>query len=131
MKAYLLHTPQGDIVQWGRAADVESQARAGLAALEITPEELVLLRTSSDYRVVDGAMVATQPSAQVLAQRAWTAARIRRDGLLRASDWTDTASAPARLGAQVYNAWQAYRQALRDITLQPDPFDIDWPERPS
>ena len=26
--------------------------------------------------------------------------------------------------------WQAYRQALRDITEQPDPFNIVWPETP-
>lgn len=28
------------------------------------------------------------------------------------------------------NAWRAYRQALLDITLQPDPFNITWPTQP-
>lgn len=27
-------------------------------------------------------------------------------------------------------AWATYRQALRDITTQLDPFKIDWPKQP-
>lgn len=54
----------------------------------------------------------------------------RRDRLLSESDWTDTVSAQARLGDQ-YSVWQAYRQALRDITSQPGyPINIEWPQRP-
>jgi hypothetical protein len=59
------------------------------------------------------------------------AARARRDALLQQSDWTDTASAPARLGQALYDQWQTYRQALRDVTAQPGyPFDIIWPIPP-
>lgn len=61
----------------------------------------------------------------------WRDVREARDRLLAACDWTDTASAPARLGAERYAAWQSYRQALRDITLQPDPLSIIWPTRPA
>jgi hypothetical protein len=51
---------------------------------------------------------------------------------LRASDWSDTASAPERLGPDLYAAWQTYRQALRDITDQPGfPTDVVWPVAPS
>jgi hypothetical protein len=54
-----------------------------------------------------------------------------RGRLLQASDWTDTFSAPARLGQEIYHNWQAYRQALRDITAQPGyPFNIIWPTPP-
>ncbi len=52
-----------------------------------------------------------------------------RGRLLQETDWTDTVSAQTRLSN--YNEWQSYRQALRDITLQPEyPFDIVWPTKP-
>lgn len=58
-------------------------------------------------------------------------AKSKRLSLLQASDWTDTASAPARLGQTLYDQWQTYRQALRDVTGQPGyPFDIVWPTPP-
>jgi Phage tail assembly chaperone protein len=52
-------------------------------------------------------------------------ARAQRDQLLLSSDWTDTASAPARLGGPLYSAWQAYRQSLRDISAQ-NGFPFAW-----
>ena len=56
----------------------------------------------------------------------------RRNTLLAESDWTDTASAPARLGQATYDAWQTYRQALRDIPQQPGyPNNVVWPTPPS
>lgn len=59
-------------------------------------------------------------------------ARLRRNALLTASDWSDLASAPQRLGGQVYQQWQQYRQALRDITNQPGfPATITWPTPPA
>ena len=57
--------------------------------------------------------------------------RLRRNQLLTDSDWTDTLSAKARLGEAKYNEWQVYRQALRDITAQPNfPTDVTWPSPP-
>lgn len=44
--------------------------------------------------------------------------RDQRNTLLNQSDWTDTLSAKSRLGDDLYNAWQTYRQALRDIPSQ-------------
>ena len=61
---------------------------------------------------------------------AWADVRSRRNDKLAQSDWTDTASAPARLGQEVYDQWQTYRQALRAVTNQPDPFNIVWPISP-
>jgi hypothetical protein len=60
----------------------------------------------------------------------WPVVRAERNRLLQESDWTDTYSAPTRLGQELYDAWQVYRQALRDITDQPDPFNIAWPTPP-
>lgn len=60
----------------------------------------------------------------------WPIVRSERNIKLQNSDWTDTASAPERLGQELYNQWQTYRQALRDVTNQSDPFDITWPTPP-
>ncbi|NCX82346.1 MAG: hypothetical protein EBX42_12230 [Betaproteobacteria bacterium] len=53
--------------------------------------------------------------------------RCERNEKLTACDWTDTFSARARLGEERFTAWQTYRQALRDITLQEDPYALVWP----
>lgn len=60
--------------------------------------------------------------------RAWVQARGRRDQLLAACDWVVTRAADR--GEPVPTDWQVYRQALRDITDQPDPMGLVWPERP-
>lgn len=59
----------------------------------------------------------------------WSEVRAERNALLAACDWTQLADAP--LSTEQRAAWQVYRQALRDITGQPDPFDLDWPETPT
>lgn len=56
----------------------------------------------------------------------WSSVRADRNGLLAACDWSQLPDAP--VDAQ---AWAEYRQALRDITNQPDPFAIIWPEEPA
>lgn len=59
----------------------------------------------------------------------WRAVRDMRDEMLRRSDWV-VARAVDR-GEEVPQAWRDYRQALRDITKQPDPLNITWPEAPA
>ena len=54
------------------------------------------------------------------------AARDERTSLLAACDWTQVADAPVDR-----QAWAAYRQALRDVTLQDGfPLNIIWPNPP-
>lgn len=60
---------------------------------------------------------------------ALTLIRDRRNRLLADCDWT--ALSDAALTGQQKAAWVAYRQALRDITKQPDPFNIVWPTPPT
>lgn len=55
---------------------------------------------------------------------AWALVRQRRDSLLTACDWR----ALSDVGQS--SAWLDYRQALRDITKQPDPSNIIWPPLP-
>lgn len=55
--------------------------------------------------------------------------RAQRNTLLKASDWI----VPYYLerGAAVPQEWQAYRQALRDITAQEGfPYSVTWPTKP-
>ena len=56
----------------------------------------------------------------------WHVIRAERNSKLIASDWTQVADAPVD-AAQ----WAAYRQALRDITNQTNPFNIIWPALPA
>lgn len=56
----------------------------------------------------------------------WTAVREKRNYRIAASDWTQLPDVPL----VTKEAWAAYRQQLRDITLQPDPFNIIWPTAP-
>ena len=67
-----------------------------------------------------------QPPAPKDIQVLWDEIRFTRNQLLSGSDWTQILDVPL-IGKQ---AWAAYRQALRDITLQTDPFTIVWPVAP-
>tara|TARA_A100001035_G_scaffold253029_1_gene225923 strand:- start:1450 stop:1884 length:435 start_codon:yes stop_codon:yes gene_type:complete len=55
----------------------------------------------------------------------WVFVRIKRDDLLKETDWR--ASSDLTLS----DAWKNYRQALRDVPTQSDPFNITWPTKPS
>ena len=58
----------------------------------------------------------------------WTSVRAQQKELLYKSDWTCSVT-----DYEVPNKadWVAYRQALRDVTTQSDPFAIVWPAVPS
>lgn len=62
---------------------------------------------------------------QACLDRQWGAIRIERNRRLAECDWTQLPDSPADKPA-----WAAYRQQLRDVTQQPDPFNIDWPSIP-
>ena len=55
----------------------------------------------------------------------WAEIRAERNAKLAACDWTQLPDASADTAA-----WATYRQELRDITTQNDPFDIIWPSLP-
>lgn len=56
----------------------------------------------------------------------WPLVRAERNRLLQVSDWTQLPDVPLT----TKEPWAAYRQALRDVTLQLDPFSIVWPAAP-
>lgn len=62
-------------------------------------------------------------------EQKWQLIRDIRDALLSRTDWMATRA--YETGSQLDPEVAAYRQALRDITAQPDPFSIAWPTRPA
>ena len=52
----------------------------------------------------------------------WQVVRNQRNQMLKDTDWTQVSDSPVDKAA-----WATYRQALRDITTQADPFNIVWP----
>lgn len=66
-----------------------------------------------------------QEAVDAVINRQWSAIRADRNQRLADCDWTQLPDAPVDA-----TLWAAYRQALRDITNQPDPFNITWPQEP-
>lgn len=70
----------------------------------------------------------TDATSDEISQRVadkFSSVRAERNQLLASCDWTQLPDAPVDA-----SAWASYRQALRDITMQTDPFDIKWPTPP-
>ena len=55
----------------------------------------------------------------------WVTIREERNEKLGATDWR------ASSDLTISDAWKNYRQALRDITTQSNPYNITWPSEPS
>ena len=72
-------------------------------------------------------LVAVEPlTAKELQARVdtqWAAIRSQRNQMLKDTDWTQLADSPVDKAA-----WATYRQELRDLTQQADPFKITWPK---
>ena len=60
-------------------------------------------------------------------QSKWAKVRIQRDNLLSSCDWTQLPDVNIPNKAD----WATYRQSLRDITDQTDPYNIVWPTDPN
>ena len=57
----------------------------------------------------------------------WAEIREKRDTLLTETDWVSGDDVPTAHKTK----WNTYRQALRDVTSQSDPYNITWPTEPS
>lgn len=67
-----------------------------------------------------------EPFASVVT---WDQVRHQRNQLLLESDWVVIKA--QETGQSVSRAWLEYREALRNITLQPNLQNINWPVKPS
>jgi hypothetical protein len=59
-------------------------------------------------------------------QSKWEDIRIQRNELLTECDWTQLSD----VSQTIKDLWTVYRQQLRDITNQQNPFNIEWPVKP-
>ena len=66
-----------------------------------------------------------QEAIDALTASQWDSIRTERNKRLADCDWTQLPDAPVDA-----TVWAAYRQELRDITTQTDPFNITWPTEP-
>lgn len=76
--------------------------------------------------------VESDASSEEIEQRTsvkWEEIRRLRDRLLHLTDWTQLSD--VNIEPSVKLEYQQYRQQLRDITDQSDPFDIWFPEEPN
>ena len=88
--------------------------------------------TEADPQQINGewvqAWIVTDRTAEEIAQieaDQWANIRSERNAKLAACDWTQLPDAPVDA-----SIWSAYRQELRDVTDQADPFNIVWPVEP-
>jgi len=83
--------------------------------------------------VVDGVTVTkeTQETEYLTTRNnnQWVNVRTSRDQLLKDTDWVSIRAADT--GTPMSTEWSTYRQALRDVTEQTDPFNITWPVKPT
>ena len=56
----------------------------------------------------------------------WEEVRVLRNQLLTECDWTQLAD----ISSEIKELWITYRQDLRNITNQSNPFNIIWPTKP-
>lgn len=107
------------------------------------PPELINHGTQDTHFYCDGQLVAKPPKPSVhhrfnYTSKQWlpdnlkarTAVFSQRARLLAGSDWVTIRAADSGVPAPA--AWLAYRQSLRDVTLQAGfPLYVVWPEQPS
>ena len=80
---------------------------------------------TQNWTIID----ATQEEIDQRLSIKWQEVRDERNGKLNSSDWTQLPDSP--LTEEQKNAWRQYRQELRDITNQANPFEVIYPVQPS
>lgn len=71
---------------------------------------------------------ATSEEIEQRKEEKWTEIRNTRNTLLTECDWTQMVD--NSISGSELTEWQTYRQSLRDITNQSNPFEITWPTKP-
>ena len=69
---------------------------------------------------------ATQSEIEQILEDKWFEVREIRNQLLMECDWTQLSD----ISTEIKNLWSSYRQDLRNITNQTNPFNIIWPVKP-
>lgn len=145
MKIYAqLNTSRDQIIKIGTIKDIDPRvstfADGVLSKTVVDFYNLLELETYEDYNcctqrkidctpyLKDGKAYSYRieeiPEAEII-EAAWDEIRQHRNFLLSECDWTVQPDAPTDA-----EAWKVYRQALRDITQEPDPRTLTWPDPP-
>jgi hypothetical protein len=69
---------------------------------------------------------ASQSEIDLRLSAKWEEIKLVRNEMLLECDWTQLSDIPT----ETKELWQPYRQSLRDITSQSNPFNIVWPDKP-
>jgi hypothetical protein len=101
-----------------------------------TPDGYVVVESEQDvditktYSLIDGEITITG-DAPILSPKQQKEVQLeivreKRNKLLTESDWTQLPDIPQA----TKDLWEPYRQGLRDVTNQPDLYNITWPTPP-
>lgn len=112
----------------------EEIADAGFIAVEDPPASIpdtqILEWTGTDWNIRDK----TEQELELELERKWQDVRSQRDHMLSLLDWRFLRhQSQTRLNITLTDnieTLDTYAQALRDITLQSDPYNIVWPTAP-
>jgi len=99
---------------------------------KIINESTPILTNGKYYQnwiVEDAPIEYTESMIQNKIDNKWNQIRSIRNQYLSDCDWTQLSDSP--LTTEQKTDWAEYRQELRDVTLQEDPFNIVWPIKPS
>lgn len=91
-------------------------------------EEGTPILSDSSYIQIWNITDATEEEISAKLEEKWVEVRIMRDALLAQSDWTQFQDSP--ISGTTLAEWQTYRQSLRDVTSQSNPFNLSWPAKP-
>lgn len=83
---------------------------------------------SGSYQQVWNETSASAEEIQERIEEKWNEVRTFRESLLKDSDWTQLQDSP--ITGSKLTEWQTYRQSLRDITTNGNPFTLTWPNKP-
>ena len=134
IREYTIVTSDGEVVRHGKAEVLPEPPQGCLRLIGVLPPnapsywdgEVFILKPPppSAHHIFD--YTTKQWVDPRTEQTQWPVVRSQRNALLSASDWTQLPDVPLA----TKETWAIYRQALRDITEQTDPFNINWPVRP-
>lgn len=90
--------------------------------------ELTPILSGSVYVQTFNVVDADETTINIRKEQKWEEIRQQRNQLLSESDWTQFQDSP--ITGSKLTEWQTYRQSLRDVTSQSDPYNIIWPTQP-
>lgn len=131
IRYFYLKDSENFVTQLAKLVDeqVEAWISGNPTGVEIDLETYDLLSSIrlGRYQVVGNEFVPVYDRTPLEDQ--WLLVRLQRDEKLQQSDWTVIRAVDE--GNPIPTDWQTYRQKLREITNQTDPFHIIWPVAPN